>query len=120
VLLRRYGDLAHPAPDRAVVIADRGAEQIGERDQGHGTEYRGQTTESSADCDSGDLRWSRAVSIGTQRLEFMIEGFNLLNHVNILAVNNVYGTGAVPNAAFGQPTLAGDPRQMQAGVRWTF
>ncbi len=50
----------------------------------------------------------------------MIEAFNVLNHVKILAVNNVHGTGIAPNAAFGQPTLAGDPRQTQIGVRWTF
>jgi hypothetical protein len=67
-----------------------------------------------------DLRLSRGFSIGTQRLDVMLEAFNVLNYVNILALNNTYGTGTVPNAAFGQPTLAGDPRQMQVGVRWTF
>ena len=67
-----------------------------------------------------DLRLSRGFSIGTQRLDVMLEAFNVLNHVNILALNNTYGTGVVPNATFGQPTLAGDPRQMQVGMRWTF
>ena len=67
-----------------------------------------------------DLRVSRAFSVGAQRLEVMLEAFNVFNHVNILAVNNTYGTGVLPNTTFGQPTLAGDPRQMQIGVRWTF
>ena len=50
----------------------------------------------------------------------MIEAFNLLNHVNILNVNNTFGNGTGPLPAFDQPTAAGDPRQIQLGVRWTF
>ncbi len=69
---------------------------------------------------SVDLRLSRAFSVGAQRLEVMLEAFNVFNHVNILALNNTYGTAVLPNTTFGQPTLAGDPRQMQIGVRWTF
>ncbi len=70
---------------------------------------------------SVDLRLSRAFAIGGHhRIEAMIEAFNVFNHVNILAVNNTFGTGAIPLPAFGQPTLAGDPRQIQLGVRWSF
>ena len=50
-----------------------------------------------------------------QRIEVMLEAFNVFNHVNILAVNNTFGTGAMPLPTFGQPTLAGDPRQIQDG-----
>ena len=68
-----------------------------------------------------DLRLSRSFALGgRRRLEAMVEAFNLLNHVNILNVNNTFGTGASPNATYGQPTVAGDPRQLQAGVRWSF
>jgi hypothetical protein len=67
-----------------------------------------------------DLRVSRVFSIRGQRLEAMLDAFNMFNRVNILAVNNVFGTGATPSASFGQPTLAGDPRQIQLGVRWSF
>ena len=68
-----------------------------------------------------DLRVSRSFALGgRRRLEAMIEAFNLLNHVNILNVNNTFGPGATPNATYGQPTVAGDPRQLQLGVRWSF
>jgi hypothetical protein len=70
---------------------------------------------------SADLRVSRVLAMPRGgRLEIMLEGFNVFNHVNILAVNNTFGTGAVPLPTFGQPTLAGDPRQLQAGLRWSF
>ena len=68
-----------------------------------------------------DLRVSRAFALaGSQRIELLAEAFNLFNHVNVLNVNNTYGTGLTPLPAFGQPILAGDPRQIQLGVRWTF
>jgi hypothetical protein len=68
-----------------------------------------------------DLRVSRLFTVGGRhRVELMIEGFNVLNHVNILNVNNTYGTGVAPLPAFGQPTLAGDARQIQVGARWSF
>jgi len=33
---------------------------------------------------------------------------------------STFGVGPAPLPAFGQPTLAGDPRQMQLGARWSF
>jgi hypothetical protein len=70
---------------------------------------------------SVDLRLSRAFALGRHHgIEAMLEAFNVFNHVNILAVNNPFGAGATPLPTFGQPTLAGDPRQIQLGVRWSF
>ena len=70
---------------------------------------------------SVDLRVSRAFRVsGRQSVEAIVEGFNLFNRVNILAVNSTFGSGIVPLATFGQPTLAGDPRQIQLGLRWNF
>lgn len=70
---------------------------------------------------SADVRLSRAFAVGSRhRLEAMIEAFNLFNDVNIIAMNNVFGPGATPRASFGQPTLAGDARQLQLGIRWSF
>ena len=67
-----------------------------------------------------DIRLSRAFAMpGGRRIDAMIEAFNILNHVNILNVNNTYGTGPTPPATFNQPTAAGDPRQIQLGVRWS-
>ena len=70
---------------------------------------------------SVDVRLLRSFQLTAQhRLEVMVEAFNLLNHVNILNVNNTYGNAATPLPSFGQPTAAGDPRQIQLGVRWSF
>jgi hypothetical protein len=70
---------------------------------------------------SFDWRVSRAIALhGRQRIEAMAEAFNLLNHGNVINVNNTFGTGTTPNATFGQPTVFGDPRQIQVGVRWSF
>jgi hypothetical protein len=80
----------------------------------------GRNSERQPNVSTVDLRLSKAFIVGGQQLDVMVEAFNVFNHVNILAVNNVYGTGLSPNPTFGQPTLAGDPRQMQVGVRWSF
>jgi hypothetical protein len=73
------------------------------------------------DSASLDLRLSRTFPLRRgQHVELMLEGFNVLNHVNVLNVNNTFGQGTVASPTLGQPTLAGDPRQMQAGVRWSF
>ena len=70
---------------------------------------------------SFDCRLSRAFAMRSgRRLEAMVEAFNVLNHVNILNVNNTFGNGATPLATFNQSTAAGDPRQIQLGVRWSF
>ena len=68
-----------------------------------------------------DLRLSRTFFLrGGGRLQAMIEAFNVLNHVNVIVVNNTFGTDATPRPGFGRPTLAGDARQLQLGIRWTF
>lgn len=63
-----------------------------------------------------DVRLSRGFRIGRgMRLEGLIEIFNLTNRVNYLRfVSNAR------LATLGQPTLAGDPRQVQLGMRVTF
>jgi hypothetical protein len=70
---------------------------------------------------SFDVRLSRVFAMPHRgRLEAMIEAFNLFNHVNILNVNNTFGTGSTPLATFNQPSAAGDMRQLQLGIRWSF
>lgn len=70
---------------------------------------------------SFDVRLSRAFALPRgHRLEAMIEAFNVLNHVNVIQVNNTFGPGPVPLPTYGQPTAAADPRQIQLGVRWSF
>jgi outer membrane receptor protein involved in Fe transport len=82
-----------------------------------------------------DLRVSRRFALpAAQRLEFMIDFFNLFNRLNYTAVNNnmytVGGTAAVPtltyNPTFGSLTNANSnyfvftPRQIQLAVRYAF
>jgi hypothetical protein len=53
-------------------------------------------------------------------VELIIESFNTLNHTNLQFPNNTWGPGTAPLPAFGKPTAASDPRQMQVGARLTF
>ena len=68
-----------------------------------------------------DMRISRALAFSaTNRLELMLEGFNLFNRANVVNVNNTIGNGATPSPTFQQVTAVGDMRQLQLGVRWSF
>ncbi|HEV7747669.1 MAG TPA: TonB-dependent receptor [Pyrinomonadaceae bacterium] len=68
-----------------------------------------------------DLRLRRRFRI-TERvgLDLLAEGFNLFNRANFGVPNNTFGSGATPNANFGQPTAAFDPRQLQFGLKVSF
>jgi hypothetical protein len=57
------------------------------------------------------------------RLEGILEAFNLLNHVNGVALNGTFGTGAYPTNPlpnFRQVTAVADPRTLQLGLRLSF
>jgi Carboxypeptidase regulatory-like domain len=57
------------------------------------------------------------------RLQAMIEGFNLTNHVNGVTLNGVFGTGAFPtnpSSTFKQITAVDDPRSFQLAVKLMF
>jgi hypothetical protein len=56
-------------------------------------------------------------------LQALAEAFNTLNHVNVVTLNGVFGTGAYPTnplPTFGQITAVNDPRTFQFGLRLTF
>lgn len=86
------------------------------------------------DYTSFDMRLSRRFGLGKENrnLEFIAEGFNLLNRTNFRSVNNVVGNVTVeqlPNPLEGfrgsptQPlafTSAFDPRQFQFGLKINF
>lgn len=81
----------------------------------------GRNTGRGFDFASFDLRLARRFQLSERlNLELLAEGFNLLNRSNYTVPNNVFGTGATPNAAFGRPTAAFDPRQIQFGFRFGF
>jgi hypothetical protein len=71
---------------------------------------------------------SRLVSLGTQRLEFRLEAFNLTNHVNLGNPNTTLSAGAFGqitslSGAQGSTNATGppaSPRIMQFGVKYDF
>lgn len=68
-----------------------------------------------------DVRLSRKFRFTDRlHLEAIAEGFNVLNRSNFQIPNNTFGTGQTPLATFGRPTAAGDPRQIQFGLRLSF
>jgi hypothetical protein len=67
-----------------------------------------------------DLRLARRVRLGGVSVHAMIEAFNVLDRSNLQLPNAVFGPGATPLPTFGTPTAAGDPRQLQLGVRVEF
>lgn len=105
------------APFNPVTGSDRNNDTtVNDRPEGVGRNSARQPATSSF-----DLRLSRTFVLPrTHRIEAMVEAFNVFNHVNVVAVNNTFGTGATPLPAFGRPTAAGDARQIQLGVRWSF
>jgi hypothetical protein len=65
-----------------------------------------------------DIRLSRKIHVTEKTsAEIIAESFNVLNRTNLQFPNSTWGTGATPNATFGLPTGAGDPRQLQFGLR---
>ncbi len=71
-----------------------------------------------------DAHVSRIVALTSGlRLELTVEGFNLANRTNVVALNGNFGAGAYPtnpSAAFGQVTAVGDPRSFQLAARVRF
>jgi hypothetical protein len=70
---------------------------------------------------SMEMRLSRRIRLN-ERVSFdlLAEGFNLFNRANYGVPNNTFGPGTNPLPAFGQPTLAFDPRQFQFGLKLNF
>lgn len=81
----------------------------------------GRNTGRGFNFSSFDLRLSRKFNFTERaKLELLVEGFNLLNRSNFSVPNNTFGSGSTPLAAFGRPTAAFDPRQLQVGFRFAF
>jgi len=80
----------------------------------------GRNTARAWSAASVDLRVSRLFRFGRVRTEVLAEAFNLFNRTNLQLPNGVWGTGATPLPSFATPTAAGDPRQVQLGLRVTF
>ena len=68
-----------------------------------------------------DLRISKGINLGEHlRMDLIADGFNLFNHTNISAVNQLCDPTAGPICPAGQPTAAYDARQFQFGLRMSW
>jgi hypothetical protein len=65
-----------------------------------------------------DLRISKGINLGERlRVDLIADGFNLFNHTNISAANQLCDPQAGPICPAGQPTAAFDARQFQFALR---
>jgi hypothetical protein len=68
-----------------------------------------------------DLRVLKFFKIGEHgKLDFVVESFNLLNHTNVVALNQFYGAVGSPLPEFARPNKAGIPRQLQFSIDFEF
>jgi hypothetical protein len=64
------------------------------------------------------MRVSKGINFGERfRLDLIADGFNLLNHTNILAVNQLCDPSAGSVCSAGQPSAAYDARQFQFAIK---
>jgi hypothetical protein len=108
---------ASPLPFNIVTGADRNFDtSFNDRPVGIG-----RNTGQGFDFASLDLRLSRRFRFSERvGLEAIVESFNTLNRSNFQLPNTTFGTGPVALSSFGRPTTAGEPRQMQLGLRVSF
>ena len=65
-----------------------------------------------------DMRVSKGINFGERfRLDLIADGFNLFNHTNILAVNQLCDPSAGSVCSAGQPSAAYDARQFQFAIK---
>lgn len=94
-----------------------GAGNLGSRTPGFGRNaFRGPANNQL------DARFTWIVPLqNARKLYFYLEGFNLLNHENVLTVNNSYGPNATtPLSSWLAPTGWAPPREIQLATRLTF
>ena len=68
-----------------------------------------------------DLRLLKYFKIGEHgKLDLVAESFNLLNHTNVIGLNQVFGGGATPMMAFATANKASNARQIQFSIDFEF
>jgi len=68
-----------------------------------------------------DLRVLKFFRVGEHgKLDLVAESFNVLNHTNVLGLDQVFGTGTTPMMAFGIANKAGNARQIQLSIDLEF
>ena len=68
-----------------------------------------------------DLRVSKAINFGERfRLDLIADAFNLTNHTNIAAVNQLCDPTSGITCLAGQPTASYDARQFQFALKFNW
>jgi hypothetical protein len=68
-----------------------------------------------------DLRVLKYFKIGEHgKLDLVAESFNLLNHTNVIGLNQFFGPSVPPIPAFATPARAGISRQLQFSIDFEF
>jgi hypothetical protein len=68
-----------------------------------------------------DLRVLKSVSIRPHgKLDFVVEGFNILNRRNVTELDAIFGSSLTPRPAFGRPIDAAHARQLQFSIDFEF
>ena len=68
-----------------------------------------------------DLRLSKFFKVGEHgKLDLVVESFNLLNHTNVVALNQFYGAESSPIPVFATSNKAGIPKQLQFSIDFEF
>jgi len=70
---------------------------------------------------SVDLRLLKSVTVKPHgKLDFVVEGFNMLNRTNVTQFNAIYGLGTSPLPSFGRPIDAAMARHIQFSIDFEF
>jgi len=65
-----------------------------------------------------DMRLSKGINLGERfRLDLIADVFNLTNHTNIIAVNQLCDPLVGTTCQAGQPSAAADARQLQFAIK---
>jgi hypothetical protein len=68
-----------------------------------------------------DLRVLKFFKVGEHgKLDLVVESFNILNHTNVIALNQFYGAGSSSIHVFATPNKASIPRQLQFSIDFEF
>lgn len=87
----------------------------------NGTYLFGRNAFTDPDSFTVNCRLARRVRISERMaVQIMGESFNTQNRVNINSVNMTWGTALAPRNTFGSYQGAGDPRQIQLGIKFEF
>ena len=67
-----------------------------------------------------DFRLLKMVAVRRGHLDIVAESFNILNHRNVIALNDVFGSGATPTVSFGTPIETSFARRIQFSLDYEF